>query len=236
MLFKSGPAYPSRLCPCTCHRCSVRNWSLHNALVHGPITSVTSKTSPLSWKSSIVWCDKVLRRIGMAPPCGQCRSDDTARAWQLRWYNRGWKILVSVVRFRPGLPRTSFTQRPLIEVGVVVSGIRSPRVRSISGCLLFVASDLEFKRLCPPDSGGNKLLTTKLSMVRARNCTQGRLHVSESRLDSSTAMVLLDIKTSATYTGVGYFANRHQRRSETVKWKFKLRQLSTERKPLLVTE
>jgi hypothetical protein len=40
---------------------------------------------------------------------------------------------VSVVRFRPGPPRTSFTQRPLIEVGVVVSVIRTPRLRSISG-------------------------------------------------------------------------------------------------------
>jgi hypothetical protein len=43
------------------------------------------------------------------------------------------KILVSVVRFRPGPPRTSFTQRPLMQVGVVVSGIRSPRLQSISG-------------------------------------------------------------------------------------------------------
>jgi hypothetical protein len=62
------------------------------------------------------------------------------------------KILVSVVRFRPGPPRISFTKRPLIEVGVVVSGIRNPHVRSISGCLLFAASDLEFKRPCAPDS------------------------------------------------------------------------------------
>ena len=40
---------------------------------------------------------------------------------------------MSVVRFRQGPPRTSFTQRPLMQVGVVVSGVRSPRVRSISG-------------------------------------------------------------------------------------------------------
>jgi len=45
------------------------------------------------------------------------------------------KILVSVVRFRPGPPRTSFTQRPLKQVGVVVSGVRSFRVRSISDSL-----------------------------------------------------------------------------------------------------
>jgi hypothetical protein len=51
------------------------------------------------------------------------------------------KILVSVVRFRPGPPRTSFTQRPLMQVGVVVSGIRSPCVRSISGSLLRRTTD-----------------------------------------------------------------------------------------------
>jgi hypothetical protein len=39
------------------------------------------------------------------------------------------KILVSVVRFRPGPPRTSFTQRPLMQVGVVVSGFRGPWLR-----------------------------------------------------------------------------------------------------------
>ena len=35
---------------------------------------------------------------------------------------RRLKILVSVVRFRPGPPRTCIAKRPLIEVGVFVSG------------------------------------------------------------------------------------------------------------------
>ena len=43
------------------------------------------------------------------------------------------KILVSVVRFRPGPPRMLQRERQPKQVGVVVSGIRSPRVRSISG-------------------------------------------------------------------------------------------------------
>jgi len=51
------------------------------------------------------------------------------------------KILVSVVRFRPGPPRTSFTQRPLMQVGVVVSGILSLQLRSISGAFLALVID-----------------------------------------------------------------------------------------------
>jgi hypothetical protein len=51
------------------------------------------------------------------------------------------KILVSVVRFRPGPPGTSFTQRPLLQVGVVVSGSRSPRLRSISGLASVTSSN-----------------------------------------------------------------------------------------------
>ena len=48
---------------------------------------------------------------------------------------RRLKILVSVVRFRPGPPRTSQANRRSMQIGVVVSGIRSPRVRSISGAV-----------------------------------------------------------------------------------------------------
>ena len=43
------------------------------------------------------------------------------------------KILVSVVRFRPGPPRTYLTRRQPSLVGVVICGIRSPCVRLISG-------------------------------------------------------------------------------------------------------
>ena len=46
---------------------------------------------------------------------------------------RGLKILVSVVRFRPGPPRICLTKRQPSLVGVFVSGPHSPRVRSISG-------------------------------------------------------------------------------------------------------
>jgi hypothetical protein len=39
---------------------------------------------------------------------------------------------VSVVRFRPGPPRTYFAQRQSIVIGVVVSGLRRPRRLSMS--------------------------------------------------------------------------------------------------------
>ena len=40
---------------------------------------------------------------------------------------------MSVVRFRPGPPRTYLNKRQPMQVGVFVSGTGSPRVRSISG-------------------------------------------------------------------------------------------------------
>ena len=46
------------------------------------------------------------------------------------------KILVSVVRFRPGPPRISLTERQPMQVGVFVCGVRSPRLRSTSGSSL----------------------------------------------------------------------------------------------------
>jgi hypothetical protein len=43
------------------------------------------------------------------------------------------KILVSVVRFRPGPPRISLTERQPMQVGVFVLGTWNPRLRFISG-------------------------------------------------------------------------------------------------------
>jgi hypothetical protein len=45
------------------------------------------------------------------------------------------KILVSVVRFRPGPPRTYLAQLQSIVIGVVVFGIRMPRRLSMSTSL-----------------------------------------------------------------------------------------------------
>jgi len=44
---------------------------------------------------------------------------------------RRLKILVSVVRFRPGPPRTFQAKRRSMQIGVFVSGARSPRARPI---------------------------------------------------------------------------------------------------------
>jgi hypothetical protein len=46
------------------------------------------------------------------------------------------KILVSVVRFRPGPPRTYLAQRQSIVISVVVSGLRRPRRLSMSTSLI----------------------------------------------------------------------------------------------------
>ena len=43
---------------------------------------------------------------------------------------------MSVVRFRPGPPRTYLAQRQSIVIGVVVSGIRRPRLRLIATLLI----------------------------------------------------------------------------------------------------
>jgi len=58
-----------------------------------------------------------------------------ASCWGLR-QNLVLKILVSVVRFRPGPPRTHLAQRQSIVIGVVVSGLRRLRHLSMSTSLI----------------------------------------------------------------------------------------------------
>ena len=58
-----------------------------------------------------------------AEPGGQQQNFGPKTLWRCAGAARSLKILVSVVRFRPGPPRKSFTQCPLMQVGVFVSRV-----------------------------------------------------------------------------------------------------------------